>query len=205
MLESNIETLQDKSSFLGCKRKCESSRLSMSIHYLLLYLDRSGLAPEEMQEFKYIAELGVSFFSGISTKFFKCKICGELRYCVEEKPVICKDCIKAVCVKQLEDVPMEIFYNSSISEEEFAENDYLGENYFLAEYDPYKKCYKFTTESDGVKNMHKVAKINSVYVDEKVVLARGIELRQQDNRYFYIEQHSDLQHICLLSFYYLDS
>lgn len=200
MLERNIDALQEKSSFLGCKKKCKRSKLSMSIHFLLRNIDNSGLAPEDKKKFRSIGNLSISFFSGISTKFFICKICRKYRYCVEEKPLICKKCIKKICFKQLKLMPIEIFYNTTISEEEFANLDHLGENYFLAQYDYYKLCYKYKTEVVDGRVLHKIFKIDRIDSDNKVVLARGIESKQDDD-FFYIELHEDLQHICLLSFF----
>ena len=199
-LDRNIEDLQGKSSFLGCKFKCTESRLSMSLEYLVRKLSDSLLTPSETEDFCEIARIGKSFFSGINTNFFKCMICNCVKYCVEEKPVVCKDCIVAICYKQLESNPSQIFYHFTINYEEFIGKDYVGNNYFLAEYNLQKNCYEFRTINVGGQNFHRISKLKKVDHDNKVLLARGIESRS-DEDYFYIEQHDDLQTICILTFY----
>lgn len=199
-LDKNIEDLQGKSSFLGCKLKCPESRLSMSLEYLQRKLSDSGLNPTEIEEFNDIASIGKSFFSGINTNFFLCRICKNVKYCVELKPVVCKDCIKRFCVKQLGLEPSHMFYNFTINDEMFSEQNYIGDNYFLAEYNLNQNCYEFKTIEKSEESFHRISKLKKVDYKYSALLARGIELKS-DEDFFCIQQHRDLQTICILTFF----
>ena len=113
-LENGLEVLQDKSSFLGCKLKCSESRLSMSLTRLERVIHTSELSQTEKEEFLEISELGLSFFSGIRTRFFKCEKCKKIKFCVEERPLICTKCIKEICYNQVQAEPSVIFYNYTV-------------------------------------------------------------------------------------------
>jgi hypothetical protein len=133
-LETNVDYFNNKASFLGCKHLCDQAKLSLSLRYLLKFVDSSqALSPQQKTEFKKFSEVGISFFSGLKSCFSRCKICNQICSNLNEKLLICRACITNQCLEYGLPAPKGIYFEWQCEESEYIEKESMFKSFFLVQ------------------------------------------------------------------------
>ena len=196
-LKNNTSALENCASFLGCKLMCEQGKLSLSLRFLTLHVGSSNkLSQEQKILFTEYSELGTSFFSGLTCKFFICSFCKSIKSNLKCKLLLCKNCISGLVQKQISRKPKGIFIDWQEEESEFHAKDSMFSDYTLIQYNAESETYNCEQEGD-VLRMLKLVKYNEKCT---VCLVRAISVCAFNIHYIEVENHAyTVQNVALIT------
>lgn len=197
ILVANNSALDGKCSSLGCKFKCKQGQLSLSLRYLVQFINNStSLNQEKKISFIKFVDLGNPFFSGLSCYFFVCFMCKNLKNCLKFKLLICKECISELCVRQINHRPKAIFIDWQIGETEFLDKESMFDEYTLVLYNPEAQTYVF----EFIEEILRVSKLVKYTEKCQVCIVRAVSVGLFNAGYIDVENHVDtIQNIALIT------
>lgn len=197
ILNENITALDGKSSFLGCKFKCKQGQLSLSLKYLVQFINNSkSLNYEQKQFFKQYADMATPFFSGLSCYFFVCYLCKSLKSFLKLKLFICKQCISGLCERQIGRRPKGIFIDWQIGEDEFLEKESMFNEYTLVVYNPETRTYVY----EYIGEILRVTKLTRYSDKCQVCIVRAVSVGEPNEEYIEVENdRHTLQNVALIT------
>lgn len=195
-LKNDVSALDGAASCLGCKLMCKEGQLSLSLRFLSLHVGNSlKLSQEQKKLFTEYSELGSSFFSGLSTKFFVCSFCNCIRSNLKTKLLLCKNCISDMVFKQISRRPKGILICWQEEEQEFHAKDTMFSEYSLIQYNTEAETYNYELEGDFLR-MLKLVEYNQKCT---VCLVRAISVCPFNIHYIEVENHSvTVQNVALI-------
>lgn len=179
LLDINTQVLNGKLSCLGCPKYCPESDLSLSLRLMYQYAELDlSISPQDKELFRNMTEIGASFFSGIRTYFFNCKMCNSIGSDTQKTLHVCRPCIHSLIKKQTNSEPISFTIdwqekNEILETKPFFEG---ASSFLLVCYDENNQTY--VHQKDSHSDNYLICKFQDPRIHTACVLIRAIEVNK---------------------------
>lgn len=188
-LNSNIHSIQGKSSFYSCNKGCEASKFSLKYPEILNLLENSSLSSDEKSKFLNLSKLGEFYFNGLVSYFYVCERCKSIKSHVSEKICVCLECISELCLIQSGQVPKRIKYIDGKPKNEINFSEIENNEFCLLELMSDISCFDFVSLEGNTLQIHKMKVLKD---GMEILLTKPKVINQPNNQVIEITDFPDL-------------